>query len=100
MNELDPALKRLLKWTREAPRSMPVEAPFGFGGRVLAAQRQSQVPTLLQELQRTAWSLICISLVLIICGGLLLVSQRSAPASAPAAELPSALGFLASNVTP
>ncbi|HYG33774.1 MAG TPA: hypothetical protein VEC99_03260 [Clostridia bacterium] len=98
MSELDPDLKRLLKWSRAASPSRPNEAPYGFCARVLASRRQIHVPTMLQELQHGAWAIASVSLVLIVCGGLVLASQRSAPAPAP--ELPSALSFLANNLTP
>lgn len=96
MNELDPDLKRLIKWCRMTSPSRPEEAPFGFSGRVLTARTPVQALTLLQELQQTAWGLACASLALIICGGLVLVSQPSAPA--PAAEISSALNFVANNL--
>jgi len=96
MNRLDPDLKRLLKWAREASPSRLEEAPFCFSGRVLASIKRVQAPTLLQELQQTAWGLACASLALIICGGLVLVSQPSAPA--PAAEISSVLNFVANNL--
>ena len=99
MNELDPDLKRLLKWARRASPSRPEAAPFGFSGRVLAGTREVQAPTLLQELQENAWGLTWVSLALIVCGGLMLASERSAP-STPAAELPPALSFVASSITP
>ncbi len=96
MNELDLDLKRLLKWARAASQPESGEAPFGFSTRVLAARRPSRVPTLLDDLQQTAWGLTCIALVTIACGCLVLVSQRSGLASA--AELPSAVSCLASNL--
>jgi len=98
MNKLDPDLKRLLKWAREASPSKPEEAPFGFSGWVLASRKQVQPPTLLQELERAAWTLTCGSLVLIVCSGIVLASQRSAPP--PTGEFSSALSFLASNLAP
>ncbi len=96
MNKLDPDLKRLLEWAREASASEIEAAPFGFPGRVLASRRLVQTPSLYQELQRAAWILTGASLVLILCGGIVLANQRPDPA--PAAELPSALSFLASNL--
>src|SRR4030095_1540952 len=96
MNKLDPRLKRLFKWSVEALASKSEEIPFGFPGRIWALSRRVQPPTLLQELQQTAWSLTCVSLALIIFGGLLLVSQPSAPE--PVAEISSALNFVASNL--
>lgn len=98
MNELHPGLKRLLKWAREASPSPPPEAPFGFSGRVLASRQEVRAATLLRELQRTAWVLTCGSMALIVGGGILLASQRSVPE--PAAELSSALTFLADNLAP
>jgi hypothetical protein len=96
MNELDPALKRLLKWARQASPSKPEEAPYGFPGRVLASRRPARASTLFQELQRAAWGLSWAALALIVCGGLVLVSQRSAPP--PTQEFSTALSFLASNL--
>jgi hypothetical protein len=96
MNELDPDLKKLIKWSREASPSRPNEAPFGFAGRVLASRNGVQAPTLFQELQQAAWGLRWASLALIICGGLVLAMQRSAPP--PTGELSSALSYLASNL--
>jgi hypothetical protein len=95
MNKLHPELKRLLKWAREASPSKPEDAPFGFAGRVLASRNVVQAPTLIQELQRTALGLSCVSLALIVCAGLVLISHRSAPP--PTGEVSSALGFVASN---
>ena len=96
MNELDPALKRLLKLAQVASLSKPEEAPFGFVGRVLASRENGQPPTLLQELQQSAWGLGWPSLALVICGVLVLVSQRPAPG--PEAEISSVLNFVANNL--
>jgi hypothetical protein len=93
-NKLDPDLKRLLKWAREtSPR--PTELPFGFSTRVLVSRKPQRTPTLLQELQQSAWSLSLASLTLILCCGLIWISQRSAPPLT--GEFSSALGFLAGN---
>ena len=93
MNELDPALKRLMRWSRIASPHMPEEAPFGFAGRVAASSKLGSAPTLLNELQRIAWGLACVSLAVIVSGFLLLMRQPSPPP--PASEIPSALDFVA-----
>jgi hypothetical protein len=95
MKELDPGLKRLLKWARAASPLESAEAPFGFSGRVLAARKPARPPAFFDELQRAAWGLSCVALALIVCGAIVLVSQRSA---GPATDqFSSALSFLASN---
>lgn len=96
MNQLDPELKRLLKWARAASPPKPEDVPFAFSGRVLASRKPPQALTLFEDLQKTAWGLSCVALALIVCGTLVLVSQRSSPP--PAEEFSSALGFLASNL--
>jgi hypothetical protein len=93
MNELDPALKRLMKWSRRASPPAREEVPFGFAGRVTASRKLVQIPTLLAELQQIAWGLACVSLAVIVCGFLLLMNQPSPPP--PASEIPSALDFVA-----
>jgi hypothetical protein len=96
MNELDPELKRLLKWARaDAPRKSE-NAPFGFSGRVLASRRPLQIPALFHELRRTAWGLSFVALGLIVWGASVLVTQRTSPP--PTDEFSSALSFLASNL--
>jgi len=98
MSELDPVLKRLFQWSRAAAPAEPAAAPFGFADRVLTARRSNQAPTLFQELQRAAWGLSWASLVLIVCGGLVLAIQSSTPAST--GEFSSALSYLATNLSP
>lgn len=95
MSQLDPELKRLLKWSREAA-PQPIEAPFGFSGRVVALKKLARGPTLLQDLQGSAWGLALASVVLIVCAGLIWINQSSAPATT--AEFSSALSFLASDL--
>jgi hypothetical protein len=98
MSKLNPELKRLMQQVREASPTPSEKAPFGFAARVLASRRQVQNATFFQELQQTAWALTVVSLTVIILWGIVLVTERSAPAPTP--ELPSALSFLASNLNP
>jgi len=97
MNQLDPDLKRLLTWATKAPSGEAPEATPGFPERVLAGRRPVRATTLGEELQRSAWSLSLASLALIICCGIVLLSQHSS--SPTTDELSSALGFLASSLT-
>ncbi len=96
MSALDPELKRLFKWAGEAPASKPEWMPVGFHARVLDSRQPAQPPTLLEELQRTAWGLSCVALALILCGAIVLMSQSSAPP--PTEELSSALNFIAGTL--
>jgi len=93
MNELDPALKRLMKWSRKALPPGPEQAPFGFAGRVAASSKRVHGSTLLAELHQLAWGLACASLAVIVSGFLLLMNQPSPPP--PASEIPSVLDFVA-----
>jgi hypothetical protein len=95
MSKLDPDLKRLLQWAQQASPAESETAPFGLAGRVLASRRPAQTQTLFYELQRSAWGLSWVSVALIVCGAVVLLSQFSAPP--PTGEFSSALGFLASN---
>jgi hypothetical protein len=96
MNELDPDLKRLLKLSVTAAAPEPEQAPFGFSVRVAASANPGSPATLLQELQQTAWGIACTSLALLVCGALVLLSQRASPA--PGAEISSALNFVANSL--
>jgi hypothetical protein len=109
MNELDPGLKRLLKWSQNASVPEPEQAPFGFSGRVVASTKHSpaaasqgrlalraQPTSLLQELQQRAWGIACASLALVIGGALVLFSQRAS--ATPEPEISSALNFVANNL--
>jgi hypothetical protein len=96
MNKLDPALKRLLKWAQVASPSKPEEAPFGFAGRIQASRKNGSPPTLVQQLQQSAWGLGWASLALVVCGVLVLVNLRPAPG--PEAEISSVLNFVANNL--
>lgn len=96
MNELEPSLKRLLKWSRSAAVSAPEEIPAGFPGRVLACSRQAQPDTLLQELQQTAGGIACASLALLVCSAFVLLSHHVS--SPPEPEVSSALNFVANNL--
>jgi len=96
-NSLDPDLKRLMKWSRGSSPPQSEDAPFGFAGRVAASlDRPAEPPTLLLQLQQIAWSSVWVSVAILICGMIVLMSQATKPK--PASEFSSALSFLASNL--
>ena len=97
MNNLDPELKRLLKWASAASPAPPESAPLGFSGRVLASAKRTPALTLLEDLQQTSWAIACGALALIICSGLVWVSQHRPPE--PAGQISSVMNLLASNLT-
>ena len=96
MNRLNPELKRLMSWSSRAPSAGQDLAPFGFGGRVVARKMPGRGVTFVSELQQIAWSTACVAVVVILCGVVVLASQAQTPAAA--ADLSSALQFLASNL--
>lgn len=97
MKELDPILKRLLRWARAAAPTRPEIAPVGFASRVVARRNPVALPTLCDTLQQTTWAIAGVSLVVIVCGSLVLAHQRSAPVST--AEISSVVNFMASKLT-
>ena len=97
MNELDPILKRLLRWARAAAPTQSETAPFGFASRVVALTKPVEAPTLLETLQQTTWAIAGVSLAVIICGSLVLASQHTDPASTT--EISSVMNFMASKLT-
>ena len=97
MNRLHPDLKRLIDWAkRSQPLEPPEVAPFGFAGRVVASRNRLRSRTLLSDLQGMALASACLSVVVILCGLIVLARQDHAPE--PANSLPSALSFVASNL--
>lgn len=98
MNRLDPDLKRLMKWSRRAPESLPSEAPPGFSGRVVARREVAPSASPLSALHKLASIAAWASALVIVCGVLFLVSQARAPKLAT--DFSSAAQFLASNLVP
>jgi hypothetical protein len=97
MNRLDSHLKRLMIWAGRASRPQPEQPPLGFSSRVVASWNPALSGSLLFELKRFAWASACVSLAVILGGAVVLATQAHAPE--PATSLPSALSFLASNLT-
>ena len=98
MSKLDSELKRLMSWAGRVSPFEPGAAPFGFASRVVALWKPTQAGSVLLELKQMAWSWGCVAVVVIFCGLVVLSIESGAPE--PAGGLPSALGFLASNLTP
>ncbi len=100
MNRLDPSLKLLLTWSRRAAPSPPEpdEAPFGLATRVVASWNSAQPDSLLSELKQVAWASGCVALAVLLCGLVVLVRHAQTPG--PATGIPSALSFVARNLSP
>lgn len=94
MNQLDPHLKRLLRWSRQVP--LPDEAPPGFSTRVAARWNQNQTAFPLMQTYVTvaAW----VSALVILCGVIFFAKQTRAPKIA--LDFTSAAQFVASHITP
>ncbi len=75
MSELDPELKRLLRWSKAAKDEQPDAAPFGLATRVAGQWRETLVstePMWLPRLQRVAtWLSLAI-----VAGGLTFWASR------------------------
>ena|SRR2546425_9703907 len=97
MNRLDPDLKRLMRWARQAPPRAE-QAPFGFASRVVAnSGAQPALPAIL-TLQRWVGLSAWFSAAVILCGGIFFASQIRDSASvfnfAPAYQ------FVARSIAP
>lgn len=98
MNQLDPELKRLIRWSRAADPSAPEEAAFGTAGRIAsrwgATIRQAEPawwPRL--QLATAGMSLLCLA------AGLLFWSNQ-AKLSANAYDFSPAYQLVARNIAP
>lgn len=98
MNQLDPELKRLIRWARIHAASSAEAPPFGFAVRV-AAQAQAEVLTAEPPWgHRLRWVAALLSL-LVVGGGLALWSGQRAP-TANAYNVTPAYYLAARNIAP
>ena len=101
MSPLDPDLKRLLAHSRQSQspaEEFPVEAPFGFASRVVAAWSPAPPVSVLGDIQRHARLSSCLAVVVIVAGLAVFLGWPKAPH--PASGLPTALSFAANQLTP
>jgi hypothetical protein len=98
MNSLDPELRRLIRWARQAPEPPPEPPPLGFVARVAARAAGELAPPQpawwlrLQDL--ALWS----SLAIVVLGLTLATRQVRAPATAY--DLAPAFQFAAHTIAP
>ncbi len=76
MNQLDPELKRLMRWARQAPEPAPAEMPFGFSSRVLAAMSSSAPMNELASWQSALWRCWWAAATVIVLGLAMLVGEE------------------------
>ena len=97
MNRLDPDLKRLMRWARQAP-PRGEQAPFGFATRVVASSgAQPGLPAIL-TLQRLVGVSAWFSAAIILCGGIFFASQIQDSASV--FDFAPAYQFIARSIAP
>jgi len=76
MNQLNPELKRLLRWAREAPALPPAEIPLGFSQRVAARRSEFSDRGLMGMWQRAIVGSVWPATAVILLGLALLIVQR------------------------
>ncbi|HSH14638.1 MAG TPA: hypothetical protein VLD18_01300 [Verrucomicrobiae bacterium] len=98
MNSLDPELRRLIRWARQAPEPAPEPPPLGFIARVAAraaGELPQSEPGWWLRLQNLAlWS----SLAIVVVGLTLATRQVRAPATTY--DLAPAFQFAAHTIAP
>lgn len=96
MNSLDPELRRLIRWARQAPGPVPEPPPLGFLARVAAraaGELPAPEPGWWVRLQNLAlWSSLAIVVV-----GLTLANRHG---RAPAYDVTPAFHFAAHTIAP
>lgn len=98
MNQLDPELKRLIRWSRAVEPESTTEAPFGMAGRIASRWVASEVqpePSWWPRLQlaTAGMSILCLA------AGLLFWTNQMKPAG-NAYDFAPAYQMIARNIAP
>jgi hypothetical protein len=74
MSDLDPNLKRLMRWARHAPADQPV-MPLGFPARIVARWQHTPRESDWMIWQRAVWGSAWVAVALIALGVALFLDQ-------------------------
>jgi hypothetical protein len=76
MNPLDPELKKLMRWARQAPQSTPAPMPFGFSSRVTERWSSIQPASEFVLWQKAIWGSAWAAAAVILLGMTMLTAQK------------------------
>lgn len=78
MNQLDPELRRLVRWARQAEATPEIPVPFGFATRVAALSRAAAPEAEPRWAHQLRWSVACLSLGVMVFGAVVWAGERRA----------------------
>jgi hypothetical protein len=81
MNDLNPELKKLLRWARQAPEQAPPNLPMGFSSRVVTHWTSMSLRAEFGFWQKAVWGSAFAAAALILIGLALLTVEQLRPAS-------------------
>jgi hypothetical protein len=81
MNQLDPELKRLIRWSRQAEAPLETAVPFGFATRVTGLSRAASLEAEPHWAHQLRWSVACLSLAVMAIGAVVWAGERRAAAN-------------------
>jgi len=99
MNQLDPELRRLIRWSRQAEAPCASAAPLGFATRVLALSRAAGLEAEPRWAHRLRWSAAWLSLLVVLLGAAVWAGERRTAARNPYNVVPT-FQFAAHNIAP
>jgi hypothetical protein len=76
MNRLDPELKKLMRWARQAPEPTPAPMPFRFSSRVAECWNSIQPVSEFLVWQKAIWGSAWAAMAVILLGMTMLGFQK------------------------
>lgn len=99
MNQLDPELRRLIRWSRQAAAPAESAAPLGFATRVMALRRAALQEAEPRWAHRLRWSAAWLSLLVVLLGAVVWAGERRTAANNVYNFVPT-FQFAAHNIAP
>lgn len=81
MNQLDPELRQLIRWSRQAEAPAGSAVPLGFATRVLALGRAAGLEAEPRWAHQLRWSAAWLSLLVMLFGAVVWAGERRAAAN-------------------
>ena len=98
MSQLDPELRRLIRWSGAAREQLPEEAPFGVAARMAGHLRKNVAPDEPAWWPRLQLVAAWLSVAILVAGGTIWATRLHATASAY--DFTPAYQLIAQNIAP